>query len=64
MKILNDICVEKDFDAKLFMELLNIEKDFAGYSSRVEAQRAIKNKLSQEYLALREKGETNEDKYY
>ena len=46
------------------MELLNIEKDFAGYSSRVEAQRAIKNKLSQEYLALREKGETNEDKYY
>lgn len=64
LKILNDICVEKDFDAKLFMELLNIEKDFAGYSSRVEAQRAIKNKLSQEYLALREKGETNEDKYY
>ena len=62
--MLNDICVEKDFDAKLFMELLNIEKDFAGYSSRVEAQRAIKNKLSQEYLALREKGETNEDKYY
>lgn len=64
LKILNDICLEKDFDAKLFMELLNIEKDFAGYSSRVEAQRAIKNKLSQEYLALREKGETNEDKYY
>lgn len=64
LKILNDICVEKDFDAKLFMELLNIERDFAGYSSRVEAQRAIKNKLSQEYLALREKGETNEDKYY
>lgn len=64
LKILNDICEEKDFDAKLFMELLNIEKDFAGYSSRVEAQRAIKNKLSQEYLALREKGETNEDKYY
>ena len=64
LKILNDICVEKDFDAKLFMELLNIEKDFAGYSSRVEAQRAIKNKLSQEYLALREKGETKEDKYY
>lgn len=64
LQILNDICVEKDFDAKLFMELLNIEKDFAGYSSRVEAQRAIKNKLSQEYLALREKGETNEDKYY
>ena len=64
LKILNDICVEKDFDAKLFMELLNIEKDFAGYSSRVEAQRAIKNKLSQEYLALREKGKTNEDKYY
>lgn len=64
LKILNNICVEKDFDAKLFMELLNIEKDFAGYSSRVEAQRAIKNKLSQEYLALREKGETNEDKYY
>ena len=64
LKLLNDICLEKDFDAKLFMELLNIEKDFAGYSSRVEAQRAIKNKLSQEYLALREKGETNEDKYY
>lgn len=64
LKILNDICEEKDFDAKLFMELLNIEKDFAGYSSRVEAQRTIKNKLSQEYLALREKGETNEDKYY
>ena len=64
LKILKDICVEKEFDDKLFSELIDIERTYAGYSSRVEAQRAIKNKLSQEYLALKEKGDTNEDKYY
>ncbi len=64
LKVLEDICKEKSFDAKLFMELIDIERKYSGYSSRTEAQRAIKNKLSQEYLALKDKGETNEDKFY
>lgn len=62
--LLTSVCVENEFDCDLFMRLLEIEKTYAGYTSRVDAQKSIKSKLSQEYLMFKDKGDSNEDKFY
>lgn len=64
LKILEEICRQYGFDANLFLELLAIARQHSGYTNRAEALKAIKSKLSQEYLSFKEKGDTNEDNYY
>ena len=64
LKILEEICRQYGFDAKLFLELLAIARQHSGYTNRTESLKAIKSKLSQEYLSFKEKGDTNEDSYY
>ena len=64
LDVLENLCNIKNFSSKLFLDLVDIERKYSGYSNRADAQKDIKNKLSQEYLLLKDNGDVDEDKYY
>ncbi len=57
---LKELCFQNGLKYELFRDLLNIEKRCSGISNRVEATKSIKDKLSQEFLVLREEVDIDE----
>ena len=55
------VCESKDVDFSMFKELLDLEKTNIGYRRRTEVIKQIKERLSQEYLSLGHKEDTDED---
>ncbi len=58
---LMQVCESKDVDFSMFKELLDLEKTNIGYRRRTEVIKQIKERLSQEYLSLGHKEDTDED---
>lgn len=58
---LMQVCENKEVDFSMFKELLDLEKTNIGYRRRAEVIKQIKERLSQEYLSLGHKEDTDED---
>ena len=58
---LMQVCENKEVDFSMFKELLDLEKTNIGYRRRTEVIKQIKERLSQEYLSLGHKEDTDED---
>ena len=59
--MLGKLCNDCGFSYELFNTLINIEKEFSGYSNRLAAQKAIRESLTQEFLIVQEEGAGDEN---
>ena len=58
---LMQLCKNRDVDFSMFKDLLDLEKTNIGYRRRTEVIKQIKERLSQEYLSLSKKENSDED---
>lgn len=61
LEILNKICIKKEVNPSLLIEIFNIEKQYMGYNNRSEVYKTLKKMLSKEFVHLANRSENNED---
>lgn len=61
LEMLNKICIKKEVNPSLLIEIFNVEKQYMGYNNRSELYKTLKKMLSKEFVHLENRSENNED---